>query len=167
MSVLHEIGTAAVVVRPREHVVEVLGNELDLTSREYEIVLRLAEHPRWVFSAEQLSGDGEDSEYSPESVSVLVSRLRHKFALAGAPDVLETVRGVGYRLHAPSRLSDDAAECCDAPSVALHEAMWNLQEAVVQAEHSDSEQTHQAAADALEAARSTILARLEEEGSDT
>lgn len=90
------------LVRPHEHVVAVQGHEINLTPREYEIARTLVEHPGWVFSAEQLAADDAVSDYSPESVSVLVSRLRRKLNDAGALDAIETVRGFGYRLRTPS-----------------------------------------------------------------
>ena len=91
-----EIGE--VEVCPHEHSVLVRGHDVALTSREFDIVMALAEHPGWVFSADQLAGDPDQGDYSPESVSVLVSRARHKLTSAGAPDLIETVRGLGYRL---------------------------------------------------------------------
>ena len=88
-------------VRSREHVVLVRGGEVPLSSREFEIVRALAARPGWVLSPSQLAADSDESDYSPESVSVLVSRIRHKLAEAGAADMVETVRGYGYRLNKP------------------------------------------------------------------
>jgi DNA-binding response OmpR family regulator len=90
-------------VRSHEHVVTVDGCEVPLTPREYAIIRTLYSRPGWVFSALQLAGDADDSDYAPESVSVLVSRLRGKLARAGAPDAIDTVRGFGYRLKASGR----------------------------------------------------------------
>ncbi len=159
MSQSGEITACGLTIRPREHVVVVNGAHLDLTPREFEILACLAEHPGWVVSAEQLSSAGGEDEYSAESVSVLVSRLRHKFARAGARDVIETVRGYGYRLHVAQ---DDVGgeEIGDATNRSLHAAAWRLQEAVLEADHSGDQAQREAAIDALEAARRAIYAAL-------
>jgi len=157
-----DIAASGLVVRPHERVVEVHGHELELTSREYEIVTKLAEHPGWVFSAEQLSTDDDLSDYSPESVSVLVSRLRRKLANAGAFDVVETVRGVGYRLRVAQRGVEGPVASQGELCSALRDASWRLQEAVIEADRSGSDAHRQAAVDALESARRAIYSALEE-----
>lgn len=148
-------------IRAHEHAVCVRGSDVPLSMREFEIVRMLAEHPGWVFSASQLSGDPGQGDYSPESVSVLVSRLRHKLAEAGAPDVVETVRGVGYRLHATQPPQGVTGEIADA-SRALKDAAWQLDEAVIEVEHSGTATQKRAAAEALDAARRSIFASLAE-----
>lgn len=148
-------------VLAREHAVLIHGSEVPLSSREFEIVRMLAEHPGWVFSASQLSGDPEEGDFSPESVSVLVSRLRHKLATAGAPDVVETVRGVGYRLHSARAPHDESSEGASA-SRELRDAAWQLQEAVIEAEHSGTLDQQRAVVDVLEQARRAVYARLAE-----
>jgi DNA-binding winged helix-turn-helix (wHTH) protein len=150
-----------VEVRSHEHVVRVHGNEVPLTSREYGIIQMLAEHPGWVFSANQLSGDPDGGDYSPESVSVLVSRLRQKLASAGVSDAIETVQGIGYRLHPPGTA---AGESDAAPGVnhELRDASWQLQEAVIEAEHSGSPEQQRAVMEVLEQARRDVYTRLAE-----
>jgi DNA-binding winged helix-turn-helix (wHTH) protein len=161
MSAAGAICVGDVEVRAHEHAVLVHGDEVPLSSREFAIVRTLAEHPGWVFSATQLSGDPEEGEYSPESVSVLVSRLRHKLAEAGAPDVVETVRGVGYRLHGARVPFEESSEAV-AASRELRDAAWRLQEAVIEVEHSGNLEQQQAAAGLLERARRGIFASLAE-----
>jgi len=148
-------------VRLHEHAVLVHGVEVPLSSREFNIVMTLAEHPGWVFSADQLCADTEAGDYSPESVSVLVSRLRHKLAASGAPDLVETVRGVGYRLHSAQTPSDESSEIART-SRELRDASWLLQEAVIEAERSGSLDQQRAVADVLEQARRSVYARLAE-----
>jgi DNA-binding winged helix-turn-helix (wHTH) protein len=148
-------------IRPREHTVIAHGQEVPLTSREFDIVMMLAEHPGWVFSSNQLAGESDEGDYSPESVSVLVSRLRQKLAAAGASDVVETVRGIGYRLHA-------SAVPCEEPSAAtavrreLRDASWQLNEAVFEVEHSGTVEQQLDATDALVRARHAIYSSLAE-----
>jgi len=147
-------------IRPLERVVLVDGHDVPLTTAEFDIVMMLVEHPGWVYSADQLSGDPVEADLSPESVSVLVSRLRHKLSEAGLPDVVETVRGFGYRLRAPSGSAEERAG--NATACELRDAAWQLQEAVIEAEHSGSPTQQRAAIDALELARRTIYSAMAE-----
>jgi DNA-binding winged helix-turn-helix (wHTH) protein len=156
MSLSGDVSVCGMVVRPHEHVLLVNGREIDLTSREFEIISRLAEHPGWVLSAEQLCDESEEADYSPESVSVHVSRLRHKLSTAGAEDVVETVRGSGYRLR-----RSDAGDGAVVPDLSgarrrLRDASWQLHEAALEAEHAGSEAQLESVADAIEMTRQTI-----------
>lgn len=148
-------------VRPLEHVVFAGGRDVCLTPREFEIVLMLAEHPGWVFSASQLAGDDGEAEFSPESVSVLVSRLRGKLAAAGVPAAVETVRGIGYRLHADAVEPSGESQASEADR-RLRDATWQLQEALIEAEHSGTSEQQRAVADVLEKARRDVFSALAE-----
>ena len=135
------------------------GVPVELTSREFEILARLAEHPGWVFSADQLAEDSDAREYSSESVSVHMSRLRHKLSATGAPDAVETVRGFGYRLRAGD--ADDAGvEPASGVDRSLRDALWQLSEAVHEVEHAGGPTQRLAASDSLERARREIYAIL-------
>lgn len=141
------------MVHPHERSVVVRGCAVPLTTREYGIVERLAEHPGWVFSADQLSSDGDIGAYSPESVSVIISRLRRKLARAGAPGAVETVRGMGYRIRT---VSDESPEAPGGESSSLRDAAWRLQETVIEVEHTADPDLQRRAATALEDVRATI-----------
>lgn len=156
VSLPDDVTVSGLVVRPREHVVVVRGHELEFTPREFGIVMKLVAHPGWVFSAEQLSVDDELNDYSPESVSVLVSRLRRKFAHVGALDVIETVRGVGYRLQGSRRSVQWPTSPEEGLPGALHDASWHVQEAVIEVDRTGTDEQKQAALDALEKARAAI-----------
>lgn len=156
MSPSGDVAACGLEVRPHEHLLLVRGRPVALTSREFEILTRLAEHPGWVFSANQLSGDSEDRDYSPESVSVHVSRLRHKLAVAGAADVVETVRGFGYRLRSVAADGDRVPQLSSGVGRTLRDALWQLHEAVLEVEHAGSDEQQSSAADALERARRAI-----------
>ena len=78
--------------------------EVGLTRREYELLATLAEHPGWVYSRDHLllavwGIDGGSIE--TRLVDQHVANLRRKLATAGAGELLQTVRGVGYRLALP------------------------------------------------------------------
>lgn len=161
MSAQSEIYVGELEIRPREHAVYAHGHEVSLTSREFDIVMMLAEHPGWVFSANQLASESDEGDYSPESVSVLVSRLRQKLAAAGVSDVVETVRGIGYRLHSPPACDEESSAAL-ALRRNLRDASWQLQEAVLEVEHSGTPEQQSEATEALIHARHAIYASLAE-----
>ena len=73
------------------------GRLLELTTRELDVLAYLARRAGQVVSKlELLENVWEADEVVPNVVEVHVSRLRDK--LAGDADLVETVRGVGYRL---------------------------------------------------------------------
>ncbi len=156
MSDRDDISVSGLTVRPREHDLVVQGHRVDLTAREFEIISRLAEHPGWVLSADQLSEERDEADYSPESVSVHVSRLRHKLSVAGAPDIVETVRGSGYRLRRGDDELDGPSDSLDAARREMRDAAWQLHEAAHEAEHEASEQQLAEVTDALTDVRHAI-----------
>ena len=76
--------------------------ELELTSREFELLEHLMRNERLVVSRQALLD--EVWEYHPyaetNTVDVFVSNLRRKLEAAGEPRMLHTVRGAGYVLRA-------------------------------------------------------------------
>jgi DNA-binding response OmpR family regulator len=80
------------------------GQEVPLTRREYGLLATLAQHPGWVYSRDHLLLEvwGIDAErIETRLVDQHVANLRRKLAEAGADGLVQTVRGVGYRLAAP------------------------------------------------------------------
>lgn len=82
-----------------EHMVNVDGSIVELTSMEFDLLAALMKHPQIVLSREQLVeaiwGDDFYGEY--RLVDNLVYRLREKLAGAGCADFpIVTIRGVGY-----------------------------------------------------------------------
>jgi DNA-binding response OmpR family regulator len=80
----------------------VSGKELDLTSREFDLLAWFVSHPDRVFSREQLMEAVWGSRYfgTARTVDNFVARLRaHIGDDAEHPRHLETVRGVGYRFN--------------------------------------------------------------------
>lgn len=72
------------------------GDEVELTRREFDLLVALLENPRRVLSRVQLLELAWETSYlSEKTVDVHVSTLRRK--LGGAADIV-AVRGVGYRL---------------------------------------------------------------------
>ena len=81
------------------------GRDLPFLAKEIRLFIFLAEHPKHVFSAEQLYEKVWDfSEGDPRTVMVHISNIRKKLELY-APDTvrIETIKGMGYRLVPLSR----------------------------------------------------------------
>lgn len=74
------------------------GRALDLTSREWAILERLARYPGIVVSRSQLEDTLFEfgSEVESNAIEVYVSRLRKKIG----HELIQTSRGMGYRLEA-------------------------------------------------------------------
>lgn len=72
---------------------------LSLTPTEFEILAHMARHPRRAFSrAELLEAAAPDSEAYDRVIDSHLSKLRAKLLAAGCDDLIEPVRGMGYRL---------------------------------------------------------------------
>lgn len=87
-------------VHELEHQVRVGGEEVVLTLKEYELLKLLLLHPGIVFSRDKLLNDIWGYEFSGETrtVDVHIRTLRQKLGDAG--ELIETIRGVGYRMAA-------------------------------------------------------------------
>lgn len=81
----------------RRHEVHLDGVELQLTMTEFGVLSLLAEKPGWVFTRQQIidSVRGYDFLITPRAIDVQIFGLRKKMGDAG--QVIETVRGIGYR----------------------------------------------------------------------
>jgi len=80
--------------------VRVRGNEVELTLREFELLLYFARHPGKVFSREQLMEQVWDAVHfhDTRTVPVHIRRLRRKIEEdPSEPRWVQTVWGVGYR----------------------------------------------------------------------
>ncbi len=110
-------GTSAGVVADRETVrfgeceldlaahrlIDDEGQEIPLTAMEYALLRAFAEHPGRVLNRDELAEFAHNRDWSPfdRSLDIRISRLRRKIEPNPAhPQVIETVRGVGYRFQA-------------------------------------------------------------------
>ncbi len=93
-NVLHQ---GAFVIHPGRHTVLLDGESISLTSSEFRILHLLARRPGWVFSRQQIleAVSGHEANATDRAVDVHIVSLRRKFGTYG--DVIETIRGVGYR----------------------------------------------------------------------
>jgi two-component system response regulator ResD len=76
------------------------GQTIDLTAREFNLLLYLARHPGHVFTRQQLLDQVWDFEFygDPSTVTVHIRRLREKIERDPMhPQFLKTVWGVGYK----------------------------------------------------------------------
>ena len=81
-----------------QRLASVRGTELRLTPLEFKLLAAFARHPGQVLSQDQLIELVWNEPYiAPEQVKLLVGRLRKKLAPHLDGDVVETVRGFGYR----------------------------------------------------------------------
>ena len=82
-----------------QHEVTLHGQSVELTAREFALLLALAQHPGRVFTrAQLLERVWGDAYYDDHVVDVHIGNLRKKLeADLAHPEYLETVRGVGYR----------------------------------------------------------------------
>jgi DNA-binding response OmpR family regulator len=76
------------------------GRPLTLATKEYQLLLRLAQDPDRVFTREQLLRDvwGYRTFVPTRTVESHASRVRCKLAAAGLPGWIVNVWGVGYKL---------------------------------------------------------------------
>ncbi len=81
------------------HEVRIGDKPIDLSATEFAIIERLARAPGRVFTRSQIidSVKGRDYPVTDRSVDVQVLSIRRK--LGDHADIVETVRGVGYRFH--------------------------------------------------------------------
>jgi two-component system alkaline phosphatase synthesis response regulator PhoP len=92
-----ELRRGPLVISPGRHQVLRDGKPVDLTATEFSILSLLAQRPGWVFTRNQIIEGvrGEEYPVTDRSVDVHITGLRRKLEAAG--DLIETVRGVGYR----------------------------------------------------------------------
>lgn len=82
------------------HKTTLAGNDIELTSTEYDLLLYLASHPEQVFSRAQLLSSVWGYHHSgyEHTVNSHINRLRSKVEKdATNPEIVQTVWGVGYK----------------------------------------------------------------------
>ena len=90
--------SGTVVLDPRSAKVTVEGVPVRLTSHEFRVLSYLMHHRGRVVSQTELSEHiySQDLDRDSNTVEVFIARLRRKLG----PSVIETVRGLGYRIEA-------------------------------------------------------------------
>lgn len=74
------------------------GEEIPVTTREFQILYKMLSYPNKIFSRAQLMNEfwGIDSDTNLRSVDVYVTKLRDKFSECHSFEI-KTVRGLGYK----------------------------------------------------------------------
>jgi two-component system, OmpR family, response regulator len=77
---------------------ELEGEEVPVTTREFNILYKLLSYPKKTFSRAQLLDEfwGVDTETSLRAVDVYITKLRDKFSTCDSFEI-KTVRGLGYK----------------------------------------------------------------------
>ena len=89
-------------IDPARHEVRVQGKPVKMGLAEFKLLRYLVGHPERVFSRGQLLDSvwGDHVFIEERTVDVHVLRLRKALAAVGAQGLVQTVRGLGYRLSA-------------------------------------------------------------------
>ena len=87
-----------VVLNPKAHTVKAEGKEVALTLKEFEMLYLMLKNRGTVFSRDRLLEEiwGYDYDGENRTVDVHIKTLRTKLGDSGA--IIETVRGVGYKI---------------------------------------------------------------------
>lgn len=74
------------------------GEEIPVTTREFNIIFKLLSYPKKTFSRAQLMDEfwGIETETSLRAVDVYITKLRDKFSACDGFEI-KTVRGLGYK----------------------------------------------------------------------
>ncbi|PHR89015.1 MAG: DNA-binding response regulator [Blastopirellula sp.] len=96
------VTTQGIEIDRLNHIAKADGNELQLTLTEFQLLWTLARQPSRAFSRNELMNHcrGEDSPSFDRTIDVHIRSLRQK--LGNRSEVIETVRGVGYRFQSNS-----------------------------------------------------------------
>ncbi|MEG6616453.1 response regulator transcription factor [Peptococcaceae bacterium 1198_IL3148] len=96
----NKLSIGGLVIDEDRFAVTINGYKQDLTPKEFELLRFLARHPGKVFSRDYLLEKIWGYDYTGDSrtVDVHIRHIRQKFEEAPeSPQLIETVRGVGYR----------------------------------------------------------------------
>ena len=86
------------MVDPSRHLVQVDGENVSLTLKEFQVLCLLLEHRDTVFTRDQLLNAiwGYDFDGASRTVDVHIRTLRQKLGEAGS--CIQTIRGIGYKI---------------------------------------------------------------------
>jgi DNA-binding response OmpR family regulator len=88
----------SLVMNADEMTVEVDGEDIPLTVKEFNVLFKLLSYPKKTFTRNQLMDEfwGSDNDSGPRTVDVYITKLRDK--LSSCKDVeIVTVHGLGYK----------------------------------------------------------------------
>ena len=96
-----EISLNEIRINPKEHRVFINDHEIELTGKEYDLLLFFVSNKNKLITknglAEHLWGDYMDTVNSLDFIYTHIKNLRKKMIKAGCEDYIQTVYGVGYK----------------------------------------------------------------------
>ena len=92
---IFELGSVSVDVK--RHIARVNGEEVELTHKEFELLLFLIKHPGEVFTRDALLELLWDYSFTGETRTVDAHIRTLRMKLGEGADIIETVRGTGYK----------------------------------------------------------------------
>ncbi len=94
----NEYTVGGLTVSPSKHLVQADGETITLTFKEFELLCLLISHSGRVFTREDISRKvwGMEFEKENRTVDVHIRTLRAKLGKCGS--LIETVRGIGYKI---------------------------------------------------------------------
>lgn len=97
----HNLQLGDITINRLSRVVTIKEREINLTNKEYELMLFLATNPKIVFTREQLLLKvwGYEQYGDPRTVDTHIKKLREK--LGECSSYISTMWGVGYKLEVP------------------------------------------------------------------
>lgn len=99
-----KIEVGEIVIYPQQYEVIVRGDQIELTPKEFELLLYMTKRLNRILSREQLLNAIWNFDYAGETriVDVHISHLREKIEVdTKNPEYIRTVRGFGYKFEAP------------------------------------------------------------------
>ncbi|MFC0416634.1 response regulator transcription factor [Cytobacillus solani] len=103
LSVSNEIRLGHICVNLSENTIvdQRNGEEIILTGKQYQIFMHFIKHPNQILTKEQIyeSVWGEQYMEGDKTLMVHIRYLREKIEKnPGSPEIIETIRGIGYRV---------------------------------------------------------------------
>jgi two-component system, OmpR family, alkaline phosphatase synthesis response regulator PhoP len=95
-----ELVVRSLKIDPLKHEVRIDGMLVNFSATEFSILEYFAEHAGQVFSRRQIINaiKGESYPVTERAIDVQILSIRRKLSDAGNADLIETIRGVGYRM---------------------------------------------------------------------
>jgi DNA-binding response OmpR family regulator len=93
-----KLTAGSLVLNADEMTATVAGEEIPLTTREFNVLWKLLSYPKKTFTRNQLMDDfwGTENYSTPRTVDVYITKLREKFAPCKDFEIL-TIHGLGYK----------------------------------------------------------------------
>jgi DNA-binding response OmpR family regulator len=100
-------GTGTSTIQVEDLIIDLLtrqvtraGRDIELTSREFQLLEHLARNPGRVLTRAQICERVWEYDFDPGTnlVDVYIQRLRRKLEAPDSAPLIETIRGVGYRI---------------------------------------------------------------------